>query len=149
MYTVGEGVTPPLFTGWCDFKLKLKLPKITIGDPTKLITKPIEGVQNAFGSIGGNALDNVGNLLSNPAAAPVLGAAGTAFGGPAMGGLFGSLAGNFSKKSEPASEQATPVPIQIGQGPRAKDNTLLYVLIGSGVFGVLIMVLFLKSKRRR
>lgn len=126
-------------------------PDITLGDPTKLVTKPFEGAQNAVGSIGANAVDNAGNLVSNavneagnalsqPGAAAVLGAAGAYFGVPNLSNLAGSLSQN--QYPEPGSAASRSIEI-----PYVKDNKNLIIGAVIGVVVLIITVVFISRKK--
>lgn len=122
-----------------------KLPEVKLGDPTKLITKPLEGVQNAVGSVTTNALDNVGKALQSPGAAPVIAGAATAFGGPEAGMLAGNLVSQFQKKPEPdtASPQMLYQNQPSGLAIGGMDNKTIY-LVGGGLVMVLIVAMMAK-----
>lgn len=130
---------------------KKAVPKITIGDPTKLITKPIEGIYNAAGTVASSAIKNVGgvagtavgqvgNALSQPGAGAVLGAVGSAYGIPGLGGL----AEQFSKKEEPSI--GSP---QVIMPPSSAEKNTPIIIAGVGGVLLIAMILILTNQRRR
>lgn len=122
------------------------IPDVTLGDPSKLISQPVEGVFNAIGRMGSSAVGNAGDLLSQsvtevgealsaPGADKVLGALGSYFGVPDLGRMvsqFSNPATGNERGIEPPSSTSKSMPLIIG--------------VIAGV-GVLILTIFLVTKK--
>lgn len=145
------------------FKIKLKAPKIsapkiTVGDPTKIVTNAVSGTVNAatsitgsvlggVGQVGSQAVGGVGTILSSPGAGALIDGASMAFGLPP--GL-GSIAEGFAKKKEPSFDGTMPAQIPVyEEAPRQKNNTNLYIAIGAGVLALAVGMIFILKKKRR
>lgn len=120
-------------------KIKISAPKIKVGDPTKLVTAPIEGVANAQGRIAQNAVGNVGKVLSTPGSKELLGGVGAAYGLPGLGGL-GTSANDFADRKAPFEANA---PVQSYEAP--KNNNMMIYIIG-GLFAVVGIFFAMRKK---
>lgn len=148
------------------------MPKITIGDPTKLITKPIEGITNAIasvatntvGAVGGvansavgvtgevlsNSVAQVGNAMSQDGAGAVLGGLGAAFGLP-TGGLMGLASGFMgqSQASTPeASQFAQPQTVVLPNQASQKSDIGMIAMIGGGLVAVILVIVLLNKGKK-
>lgn len=136
------------------------LPKITIGkkidqsigkvfkdvaikpivEQAKFVGEAASGIIGAVTPSVNDALTSVGTVLSNPAAAPVIGATGTAFGIPGLG----SLASQFSQWGNSAADSVKSIVVP---GPSGENkNILIFGGIGA-VFLLVVMTLVIKNKR--
>jgi hypothetical protein len=126
-------------------------PKITVGDPTKLVTKPIEGIYNATGTVAQSAVSNVGKVLQTPGSAEVIKGAGTVFGIPpqVLDGIgttaFDTQAKQFmDRKADFPSDQSfssMPQTQNFGGG----SNNMLLIFGGIAALGA---ILFFALKRK-
>lgn len=139
-------------------KIKIKAPKIKLGDPTKLITKPIEGLANSqaslaksvvgnIGDVAGAAVGSVGQVMSQPGAGALLGAAGTAFGMPEIG-MLGGLFNKPQATPGPSYTDAIPAQGVSFSSEPSGMNTNTMLAIGGGVLVLILgMVFVLKGKK--
>lgn len=132
-----------------------------MGDPTKLITKPIEGIVNAVGSVAKTgvsatgetlsaAVGQVGDIMSQPGAGAALAGVGAAFGlptGPLMG-LASGFMGQGQASVPEATANAQPQSIVIPSQPAEENDLGMIAMIGGGVLAlVLVIVLLNKGKK--
>ena len=122
-------------------KIKIKARKIKVGDPTKLITKPLEGVTNAAGSHLQNVVQNVGQVVQTPGFAEMAQGAGAAFGVPVP--PIGASA--FTTRKADFPQQTAPMPQTQNFAPPA-DNSKLYIIIAAAIGGLAILLVVLKRK---
>lgn len=136
------------------------LPKITIGkkidqsigkvfkdvaikplvEQAKFVGEAAAGVIGAVTPSANSALTSVGEVLSNPAAAPIVGAAGASFGIPGLG----EIAKQFSQIGNSAAESVKSI---IVPGPSGDNkNILIFGGIGAA-FLLVVMALVIKNKR--
>lgn len=139
---------------------KISAPKITM-DPSKLVTKAVEGVTNmntqivgsqigAVTSLAGQAVGGVGQVMSQPGAGALLGAAGTAMGIPGAGLLASAFAPKSDQgQSQIASQLYPPVPMIGSSGGSDNSNNMMMMMVMGGVgLGGLVLVALLMNKKR-
>lgn len=136
------------------FKIKIKAPKIKVGDPSKLLTKATEGASNAFSStvnaaivkpttdIASAAVGGVGQVMSQPGAGELLGAAGAMYGIPGLGGL----ASAFQKPQVVTQDQPSGIMYSPSVSAESNPNKMLYIGGGVAAFALIALILF-KNKR--
>jgi hypothetical protein len=130
-------------------KIKISAPKIT-ADPMKLVnsaTKALTDVTGnsigAVGTIANQSVSAVGSVLSNPAAAPILGAAGASLGIPGVG----EIASAFASKTEATPPAVAEQPTQFFASSDSGNNKdlLLYGGIAGGVLLLIISIFIFKK----
>jgi hypothetical protein len=138
---------------------KISAPKIT-ADPGKFVNKAVSGVTNTtvgvtgsvlggVGAIGGQAVGAVGGILSQPGAAPILGAAGSFAGIPGLGDLAAGFAPQPNYGTGAIEPQYMPEAPTASAMPRKKDNTMLYAGIGGGGLVLVLLLVFMMKKKKR
>jgi hypothetical protein len=125
-----------------------------VSAPAKVISSAAQGVTNLqkdlvikpVVDLASTAVSGVGQVMSQPGAGAVLGAAGAAFGVPGLGSLANGFAGIGGPMSPSPAPVAPPAPVVISAPASGSNNNT--ILIAAGIGGLmLILVMFLTTTR--
>ena len=131
-------------------------PKIKVGDPGKLITKPIEGISNTASSVGKSvlvdplvdlgsaAIGGAGKILSDPNAGKVLGVLGSAYGIPNLGNTLNPTASSATSYADRKADFGAPVQSNFAT-PSGGSNSMLYIILAA-VAGIGLIFIIKRKK---